>query len=755
MRPRRIAPLLAVAPVLAALLAVPVVSAAAPPPVDPQGLTATLRNAQGAEVGSVEIVGGRLLVRARGLTPGFHGMHLHETGSCDPAGAFASAGGHLGDEAASHGVHLGDLPALVAQADGTAVLDAELPLPTFAQLMDADGSALVVHGDRDNYANISSRYRYGGFTTAESGPDATTLAGGDSGPRVACGVLDDTGLVDRTLVPPGRSAIATLLGPDGAARGTVTFDELRGQVRVTTSATGLPAGFHGMHVHAVGSCDPTDGFTSAGGHLNPRSTDHGAHAGDLPPLRVGADGTAVAITDTDTFSLDDVFDADGAAVVVHAAADNLGHIPSRYRHDPYGTGNAGPDALTRSTGDSGGRIRCGEIRNTAATFFPLTPRRVLDTRYAGTQNGGGVIRGDATRRLAVAGRFGVPDNGVTAVALTLTGIAPTAETHLMVSPASATPQRTTSVLNLRRGQTAATTVVVPLGGGAVDIYNRAGAVHAAVDIAGYYTVAVPVPGGASRFTGVAPHRLSHAARGANQVNIKTLGPEQSTDVAVTGVGGVPADGVSAVTLTVTTTRPTATSHLTAWPTGADRPTTSISNWVRGQTRATTVTVPVGRDGQVSFYNDNGSVDLLVDVAGYYRSSGTGGRYVAVTPYRIPNAASGTGDPAFLTVGPDAFVDVQLTRTARPGAGPGDVSAVPYGARVVALTVTASRTTARSHLTVHATGTDRPGTSNLNWAPEETVATTVFAPVNADGVVRLYNRSGSVTLLVDVLGFVTG
>ena len=752
MRLRPIAPLLAAVPLIAALAAVPGTSSAAP---DPQGLTATLRNAQGAQIGTVEIVGGRLLVRATGLTPGFHGMHIHETGACDAAGGFASAGGHLGDESANHGVHAGDLPALYADANGTAAFDAELTLPTFAQLMDADGSALVIHADRDNFANISSRYRYGGFTAAESGPDATTRTGGDSGARFACGVLDDTGLEDRTLVPAGRSAIADLIGPDGAARGTVTFDELRGEVRVTTSATGLPPGFHGMHIHAVGSCDPTDGFTSAGGHLNPRSTDHGSHAGDLPPLQVRADGSAASIVDTDAFTLDDVFDADGAAVVIHAAADNLGHIPARYRPEPYGTANTGPDATTRATGDSGGRIRCGEIRNTAGTFFPLTPRRVLDTRYAGTQNGGGVLRADATRRLALAGRFGVPESGVTAVALTLTGITPTADTHLMVSPASTTPQRTTSVLNLRRGQTAATTVVVPLAGGAVDIYNRAGAVHVAVDIAGYYTAAVPMPGGASRFTGVTPYRLSHGARGSAQVNIKTVGAGESTDVPVTGVGGVPSTGVTAVTLTVTTTRPSAASHLTVWPTGADRPTTSVTNWVRGQTRATTITVPVGRDGYVSFFNARGTVDLLVDVAGYYQTSGTGGRYIAVAPYRVPNASSGTGPAAFLTVGPDAFVDVQLTRTDRPGAGPGDVSAVPYGARVVALTVTASRTTARSHLTVHAAGADRPGTSNLNWAPGETVATTVFAPVNADGVARVYNRSGSATLLIDVLGFVTG
>src|SRR5688500_8684484 len=116
MRLRRIAPLLAAVPLLAASL-VPAVSAAAPPAVDPQGLTAALRNAQGAQVGTVEIVGGRLLVRASGLTPGFHGMHLHETGTCDPAGSFASAGGHLGDESGDHGVHAGDLPALYAGAD--------------------------------------------------------------------------------------------------------------------------------------------------------------------------------------------------------------------------------------------------------------------------------------------------------------------------------------------------------------------------------------------------------------------------------------------------------------------------------------------------------------------------------------------------------------------------------------------------------------------------------------------------------------
>lgn len=131
-------------------------------------------------------------------------------------------------------------------------------------------------------------------------------------------------------------------------------------VTVQVRARRLPPGFHGFHVHAVGVCDPATGFASAGGHFNPTGAPHDDHAGDLPVLLVNTDGTAHATVVTDRFSIAELLDADGGAIVVHAAADNYANIPARYHsHD---ANVFGPDPTTLSAGDSGDRIACGRIR---------------------------------------------------------------------------------------------------------------------------------------------------------------------------------------------------------------------------------------------------------------------------------------------------------------------------------------------------------------------------------------------------------
>jgi Cu-Zn family superoxide dismutase len=162
-----------------------------------ENTTAVLTDPDGEEVGTVEIsfseAGATVIVEARGLTPGFHGFHLHETGLCEPdsaspsgpamTGDFLSAGGHLAESGEDHGEHLGDLPALLASAEGTALLNAESALLTADAVLDDDGSAVMIHADPDNLGNIPERY-------APTGPDEMTTDTGDSGGRVACAVVE-------------------------------------------------------------------------------------------------------------------------------------------------------------------------------------------------------------------------------------------------------------------------------------------------------------------------------------------------------------------------------------------------------------------------------------------------------------------------------------------------------------------------------------------------------------------------------------
>ncbi|HEY0844876.1 MAG TPA: superoxide dismutase family protein [Noviherbaspirillum sp.] len=148
------------------------------------------------------------------------------------------------------------------------------------------------------------------------------------------------------------SANAKLYDTAGNQVGKVRLtQEGSGNVAVHAHVHDMPPGFHGFHVHAVGEC--TAPFTSAGGHFDLDAHTHRDHSGDFPVLLVKADGTANVKFSTDRFSVADLFDGDGSAIIIHANPDNYANIPERYA--------AAPDATTLATGDAGGRIACGVI----------------------------------------------------------------------------------------------------------------------------------------------------------------------------------------------------------------------------------------------------------------------------------------------------------------------------------------------------------------------------------------------------------
>jgi Cu-Zn family superoxide dismutase len=162
---------------------------------------AVIRDASGAVVGTLVLQStpsGSVLVAAHvnRLPAGFHGFHVHAVGICDPTttdpatGApapFLSAGAHFNPTGATHGHHAGDLPVLLVTAGGAANSAVETDGFTIASLFDADGSAIIVHANPDNLANIPTRYV--SPANPAGGPDAATLGTGDSGGRVACGVI--------------------------------------------------------------------------------------------------------------------------------------------------------------------------------------------------------------------------------------------------------------------------------------------------------------------------------------------------------------------------------------------------------------------------------------------------------------------------------------------------------------------------------------------------------------------------------------
>jgi Cu-Zn family superoxide dismutase len=139
-------------------------------------------------------------------------------------------------------------------------------------------------------------------------------------------------------MPTGKSVMkarAEIKG-DGIT-GTAEFEELMhgtGRVvRFTITAKGLKPGLHGVHLHAIGKCEPP-GFTAAGGHFDPgpaSNTDpdanHPFHMGDVPNIEIGQDGSGTLQAVTTRVTLSEgplsVFDSDGTAIIIHVNPDKM------------------------------------------------------------------------------------------------------------------------------------------------------------------------------------------------------------------------------------------------------------------------------------------------------------------------------------------------------------------------------------------------------------------------------------------------
>jgi Cu-Zn family superoxide dismutase len=170
---------------------------------------------------------------------------------------------------------------------------------------------------------------------------------------------------------PARTSISAvgIVNQDGLQIGTVIGSESEGALTLTITASNLPAGEHGLHIHETGSCDPAGEkpFDSAGGHFNPDSHVHGpgeattvvqvqepeegaatpavvedtaspvaageSHAGDLGNITVDDSGRLSVTVTTSSVTLvpgqpNSLADADGSALVIHADADDLQTDPS-------------------------------------------------------------------------------------------------------------------------------------------------------------------------------------------------------------------------------------------------------------------------------------------------------------------------------------------------------------------------------------------------------------------------------------------
>ncbi|MFE5580450.1 hypothetical protein [Kitasatospora sp. NPDC056531] len=388
----------------------------------------------------------------------------------------------------------------------------------------------------------------------------------------------------------------------------------------------------------------------------------------------------------------------------------------------------------------------GDNVTAAGGFVGMSPTRVLDTRDAYAVPNG-MVRPLAAQEYyttpLVAFSSHMPPTtypvvpaDTTAVVVNVTATNPTANGYLSLSAAPGAPGSipAASSINFAPGQTVSNLVTVAVTPGTrptITVFNSAGTTDVVLDVVGFYS-----PTATDRHTALTPTRLADSR--TDGTGPLGYGSVRTIQVAKPELGTADAH---AVVLNVTATDPTMNSFLTVYPDGpAGRPYQGSNvNFPAGRTVPNQVVVPVGANGTIDIYNHVGSVNVIVDLVGYYGPSGTSLFRALKTPVRTSDTRV-TGSPLA------AYSTEQVPAVASDGSTP-DVTAVEAN-------TTVTDVSSPGHLTVFPGGSTVPDTSTVNVDPGLTVANSATTGVAADGTYSIHNHGGPLNVITDLTGYFT-
>jgi hypothetical protein len=486
---------------------------------------------------------------------------------------------------------------------------------------------------------------------------------------------------------------------------------------------------------SITSFSPSSGPTTGGVTVTVSGSDFGAGTA----LTFGGTATGIAALTPDSFT----FVPPGSAGTPHAA---------------------GPVSGTVSDAAGGPSNAVSYTYLPPSRYHPLTPYRVCDTRtgvgYTDQCNASGPAPlGPGGEITVQVGGYTPPTFSgtivpatATAAVLNLTSVNGSALTYLSVFPAGAAVPNAASV-NANAHQNIGNLVTVPLGtGGAIQVYNSQGTVDVVIDVQGYYDAA---SGGADGLY----HPLADPLRVCDSrlsTTACTAGPLTANSYQAVpvwgGSGGIPTSGIAeAAVLNLTGVSGSALTYLTVYPTTSSHicgppPSTSSLNLDANVNQANRVVVPIdSTDGEVCVYNNQGTINFILDVNGWYGDgSDTGGAaFYPISPTRICDTRPSYGtECAGTTLGPQGTDVVPIQ-----GVGPLPAS----GLKGLVANVTAVYGTAATFLTVWPDGTART-TSDINANPSSSIGNLDIVAIPADGSIDVYNSVGSIDVTVDALGW---
>ena len=402
-------------------------------------------------------------------------------------------------------------------------------------------------------------------------------------------------------------------------------------------------------------------------------------------------------------------------------------------------------------------------------YSPLPPARICDTR-AGNPSGltgsaaqcnGLTIPTAGTRTINVAGSFGVPADA-TAVVLNVTVVNPIASGYVTAYPAGAAVP-TASNINYVGGQVVPNLVEVGVGTAGQVSFFASLKTDLVVDVEGYTSTSAAGGTGAGLYNALSsPVRICDTRAGNpsglsspnNQCNGKTLAANGDLPVEVATINGIPA-GATAAVLNVTVVNPQAAGYLTVFPQGSSQPFASNLNYTTGQVTANRVIVPLSTSGAspgyISVYSSS-RADVVVDVSGYYTAAGgTGSQFSAEgAPVRICDTRG--GNPSNLSGGAAQCNGLTLGSSGTRTVQVSGLAGVPSGATAVVVNLTGVSPSAPTFLTVFPNALPSPLVSDLNQVPGDVGANLAVATLSPTGTISIFNDTGSIDVVVDVLGW---
>jgi hypothetical protein len=377
-------------------------------------------------------------------------------------------------------------------------------------------------------------------------------------------------------------------------------------------------------------------------------------------------------------------------------------------------------------------------------YQPLPPARLVDTRLNGStvdnlyEATGPLIPG--SKHFQIAGRGGVAVDAE-AVVLNITTESSFEESFIVMWPVGVT-HPPTSIMRTEEDVTKTTTVIMPVGPtGAISIYTQVGSTDMTIEALGYFS-------NDHGFYTTDQVRLLDTRFDSPTVDSQFEGTgkyiaAETRNLSVLGRGGVPSTGVSSVVLNVTAYDASVDTSVKVWAAGNAKPANADLYASTNTTNSTMCIVPIGASGQVSLENLVGTVDITVDVHGYFLTTESG--YTSINQIRLMDTRAGqdTDDRLYNSVGQlTANVAYPIQVCGRMG--------TPFGATAAVLKVTAFNSVEDGSLILWGDGI-APDISQVRFTDGKTTSNTTIVPLSSLGFVHL-KSSKAVDVAVDIVGW---